>query len=518
MQKVDKSFHKKSQASIRHHTWALLFSFDKEYDNKRNFFVLDSSTLDGKDVLKPVGDNALQYWDSYRYVPYTDRVVSMECDRELEFPYSVQSSTAYVELNNIDNMFSARSNSPIEKYLKPSRPMKMFMGFKDEPLLQQFAGLTQGKPELDTTANTAKIQALDYLSEIFKLKLSDSVFGSNINTTDALSVLFKQFGIESNQMNLEKSSNVIPFLFFGEGDSAADAFRKIMQAEGGRLWIDEQGVIRFDKRNSIHNEVVFAFDESSISSLSVTHDTEIINRVNIVSNIREEQKLQIVHASSDNMSSTGAFIIPAGGTQTYNFNIDDPITGLIPPVLGKKIGSSWFQVRSKSKGLVLEGVQVKNIVQAVSSISIVFENTRSEDVILQSIELYGRPARVVDKINYDAYDQESIDKYGEHLLKVENDLFGRESRCQSFAYSILYSYSEFDAIIEMTVKGNPAIQLFDIIKVTTKKISGTFQIIKIVNKVSSREVSQVIKARRYDIRSYFILDRSVLNGSDILAL
>lgn len=521
MQKVSPSFHQKSQASVRHHSWALLFSFDKEFDNKSTFFTLDRSILNGKDILAPVGDNALQYWDFYRFTPYTDRLISMEWSRELEFPYSVQSCIATATLNNIDNYFSSHTGSPIDQYLIPSRPVKIFSGFDNEPFLQQFVGLTQDKPELDQDSNTAKFQALDYLSELFKLKLSDTISESNINTADALAMLFRQFGIEPNQFKLERGSNTIPFLFFSSGEDAAEVFRKIMQAEGGRLWIDEGGVIRFDRRTSIHNDIVFAFDESSISSLSVTRDTEIINRVLITSDIREKQQVQPVHAGSGKLSSASLsepVVIPAGGTEEYNFKIDDPVADLKSLVNGRVVGSSWFQVKTRSGGNIPSGVTVRSITRTVDSVSIVFENSNSYDAFLSAIEVYGAPAKVVDTINYDAYDQDSIDKYGEHLLKIENDLFGRESNCQSFAYAVLAAYSEFDAVIELTVKSNPALQLFDIIKVDTRKISGTFQITKIANSVSSSGVTQTLKARRHTIRSYFILDKSLLNGSDVLAL
>ena len=521
MQKVSPSFHQKSQASVRHHSWALLFSFDKEFDNKSTFFTLDRSLLNGKDILAPVGDKVLQYWDFYRFAPYTDRLISMEWSRELEFPYSVQSCIATVTLNNIDNYFSSHTGSPIDQYLIPSRPVKIFSGFNDEPFLQQFVGLTQDKPELDRDSNTAKFQALDYLSELFKLKLSDTISESNINTADALALLFRQFGIEPNQFKLERGSNTIPFLFFSSGEDAAEVFRKIMQAEGGRLWIDETGIFRFDRRTSIHNDIVFAFDESSISSLSVTRDTEIINRVTVTSNIREKQQIQPIHTGSGRLSEANlseAIVIPKGGTAEYSFRTDDPVAELVEPTNGRQVGTSWFSVRTRGGENIPGGVSIKKITRSASGVSIIFGNSNGYDAFLSAIEVYGAPAKIVDTIDYDAYDQDSIDKYGEHLLKIENDLFGRESNCQSFVYAVLAAYSEFDAVIELTVKSNPALQLFDIIKVDTRKISGTFQITKIASSVSSSGITQTLKARRHTIRSYFILDKSLLNGSDVLAL
>ena len=94
MQIVPTSFHDKSQAGIRKHRWSLLMSFDKDFDDSRTFFTLDASSLDGSDVLAPVGDNPIQFWDFYSYLPYTNRVISLEWSRQIDFPFSVQSPMA----------------------------------------------------------------------------------------------------------------------------------------------------------------------------------------------------------------------------------------------------------------------------------------------------------------------------------------------------------------------------------------------------------------------------------------
>jgi len=520
MQAVSPSFHQKSQAGIRKHRWSLAMSFDKEFDDSRTFFTLDSSTLDGTDVLSPVGDNPIQFWDFYSYTAYTDRVISLEWSREIDFPFSVQSSTASVVLNNFDNYFSSHTNSPINQYLIPGRPTKLFAGYENEPLLQQFVGLTQDKPELDQSARTAKFESLDYLNEIFKLELSESVAMSNVRTDEALAALLQQFGIESYQYVLARGRNVIPFLFLEEGKSAADAFRDIMQAEGGQLWIDEQGVIRFDQRLVPVDGPVFTFNESNISTISTTGDTEIINRVKITSNIRSVQQFQPIHAGSGELSSptlSQPVVIPAGSTGLYQIKLTDPLAGYSEPALGYLSGDSWFTTTTVGGTPVITGTSVTDSSISINTLTLTFTNVNLFDVYIDAIEVYGEPAKIVDTINYEAFDQDSIDEYGEHLLPIENDLFGSESNCESFAYTVIDAYSQFDSIIEMSVKGNPALQLGDIIWVDTTKITGQFQIIKISNSINPGGVDQIIKAKRYNPREWFMLNTSTLDGTDVLA-
>lgn len=520
MQAVSPSFHAKSQAGIRKHRWSLAMSFNKEFDDSRTFFTLDASMLDGTDVLAPVGDNPIQFWDFYEYVVYTDRAISLEWEREIDFPFSVQSSTATTILNNFDNYFSSHTNSPINQYLIPGRPVKIFSGYDGEPLLQQFVGLTQDKPELDQSARTAKFSSADYLTEIFKLQLSESIAMSNVRTDEVLAALFEQFGIESYQYELARGRNKIPFLFLQEGDSAADVIRAIMQAEGGQLWIDEQGIIRFDQRLAPAEGPGFTFNDSNVVSITTTEDTEIINRVTIKSNIRAVQQLQPIHAGSGELSSptlSDPIAIAAGGTGTYSIKLSDPLNSYDEPVNGFLSGDSWFTVTKKDGTSVPSGVSVTSSSLSVSTLTLTFTNANLYDIYMNAIEVYGEPAKVVDTIDYEAFDQDSIDQYGEHLLAIENDMFGSESNCESFAYTVIDAYSQFDSIIEMSVKGDPALQLSDIIWVDTTKIAGQFQIIKISNSISPDGVTQVLKAKRYDPRHWFMLDVSLLDGTDILA-
>lgn len=520
MQTVSSTFHQKSQAGIRKHKWSVLFSFDKEFDDTRTFFTLDSSVLDDVDVLAPVDDNPIQYWDYYSYDTYTDRVMSLEWEREIAFPYSIQASSCNVVLNNIDNYFSSYTNSPINQYLKPGRPMKVLSGYDGEPLLQQFVGITQEKPELDQTARTAKFVSLDYLSEIFKLNLSESIAMTDVRTDEALAALFEQFGIEPFQYSLAVGRNTIPFLFLEEGKSAADAFRDIMQAEGGQLWIDEQGIIRFDQRLVTATGPVFTFNESSISSLSTTGDTEIVNRVKITSNIREVQDLQPIHYGSGELSNptlSEPIILASGAEFTYEIKLDAPLFSYNEPTLGREVGDSWFTAATTGGANVTGSVSVIDSTLTINTLKLTFKNDNAYNVYINAVEVYGEPAKVIDTLVYEAFDQDSIDVYGEHLLEINNDMFGSEANCESFAYTIIDAYSEFDSIIEINVKNNPALQLGDIIWVDTTKIEGQFQIIKISDSIGPNGVNQVLKAKRYNPRYWFILDVSSLDGTDVMA-
>src|SRR6187402_2358487 len=130
MQTVSPAFHAMAQNSVIPIDWQFNVSFEKNFDDAVTFFTLGVSELNGLDVLGPSDDNPIQEWDKYEYLPYGDRVITLEWDRTLDFPYSVQAAIADVVLNNYDDYFTPRSTSPIEEYILPKRPMRIYTGFR----------------------------------------------------------------------------------------------------------------------------------------------------------------------------------------------------------------------------------------------------------------------------------------------------------------------------------------------------------------------------------------------------
>src|SRR5690606_14970933 len=93
---------------------------------------------------------------------------------------------------------------------------------------------------------------------------------------------------------------------------------------------------------------VFTFNESNISAISTTEDTEIINRVSIISNIRAVQDAQPIHAGSGELSSptlSEPVVIPASSSGEYNIKLADPLAGYSEPTIGFTSGDSWFTVQ-----------------------------------------------------------------------------------------------------------------------------------------------------------------------------
>lgn len=518
MQTVSDEFHQIAQNGIRPHDWRLRISFDKQFDDEIEWATWDTSVWDGGDLWKPSDDNPLQEWDYYTYEDYSDRVVDMEWSREIDFPYSVQSAIADFTLNNYDNYFTPDSGSPVDGYVLPKRPVRMYSGFKTTGVIQQFVGITQRMPVLDSSEKTAAFHALDFLSEMFAMPLEETVAMANVTTDEVLDALFQQFGLTDSQYVLAKGRNKIPFLFFEKGKNAGNAFRELMQAEGGNLWLDEQGIIRFEQRLLPIDEPVMTFNDSNTESVTATGDSEIINTVRVRCDVREVQEFQPVYSSSDEFGGTlflEPIVVPANGSKFVTIDLQDPLLTASTPTIGHKSNDSWFTVVNNTGGVVSSDVSVGLTNLRQNNYVMLFENDNAFPVTLDKLEVWGEPAKIIDEIRYEAYDEDSVAAYGEQLLEIENNMFGSESNCESFALTIIDAYKDFNPIIELSVKGDPSQQNGDIIDVDTRDFQGEYKVIKTTITMRNSRATHTIKARRYTPRNWAFWDVSTWDGGDL---
>lgn len=515
MQIVPTAFQQLADADVQPNSWGLRISFDKEFDPDITFFTLDVSQLNGPDILGPNEDNPLQAWDYYEYVNYTDRVVMLSWDRELEFPFSVVSAMADIELNNYDDYFTPGATSPIEEYIIPKRPLRILSGFNNT-VIPQFVGLTQKMPEITDSSKTASFHALDFLTQIYEMKITSTIAMRDVRTNEVLANIFEQFGLAPTQYNLAKGRNVIPFLFFERNTvTAGQVIRQLMQAEMGLLWLDELGIIQFRPRLELATSPIYSFDESNVVDISTPNDSEIINKVVINSELREVQEYQTIFIKAE--SSGDFFVIGPGDTRVFEAQLTDPSISAVSPTLGEASAVSWFTAKDSVGNPVSSDITVDDTELRTNSYDITFTNNNSFAIEIAKMEIWGEPAKVYDRIEYTAVEQPSVDKYEEQILEIANPFIQSVSQCESIALTILHEYSEHTSIVELTVKGNPALQLGDIVELDARTYSGEYSITRVANKIQEGLYEQRLKLRRYAPDDWFVLNVSQLNGDDILA-
>lgn len=520
MQTVTQSFHDRAQGEIVPLDWGVSISFSKEFDDSVEFFTFDQSEFNGIDLLAPNDDNPIQQWDYYEYVPYTNRLISMEWTREIEFPYSVSAAIGDFSLNNFDDYFTPGSGSPIDEFILPKRPVRLYAGYTGTETLQQFVGITEKAPIRDENTKIVSFHALDFLSVIFTLELNETIAMQDVTTDVVLAAIFTQFGISPSAYSLAQGRNRIPFLFFERGKNAGNAIRDLMQAEMGNLWIDEQGIIRFEQRLQPVETPVMVFDSGNVIDISSTGEDQIINYVKITSEVREVQNFQPIFSNAREPGTAfvqvgDVFTIPANSSRPFASDLEDPALTAEEPTLGTETDNSWFTAVDSAGNPVTSNISVTGSVLNTNQFITFIQNNNSFPIIIDQMEVWGEPAKIVNTINYTAKDTDSIAKYEEQVLEINNNFFGNYSNCDSFALTVLDAYSEHDPVIEMTVKGDFSLQLGDIIDVDARSFVGEYKVTSITNVIYPYQTK--IKASRYTPKDWFTFDVDEFDSPALLA-
>ena len=525
MQTTTDRFHQLASGSVIPIDWNVLMSFTKRRRDDLDWFTLDVSELDGDDILATLDDNPTQVWDAYEWLNISDKIIDMRFERSIRFPYNVQAASAEVHLSNTDHFFTHTDRhtalSPIGEYILPKRPLRLFLGMRGETNLPQFVGLTQTMPNYSDDGTTLRWSALDFLTEIGDLDLRSVIMMRDARTDQVIAAILEQFGMTPEQYSLSPANNTIPFVLFDSGMNAGNALRRLVQAENGALWLDEQGIIRFTTRAGVLGKhPVMYFDKKNIIDIKPSRHDRIINTVKIRSDIRVVQPFQTIFSMDNNNgysrpANDDQWRVPANSTMKAWLSFEDPAWTTANLVFNGANTSSWFTAKSLAGQAITSGVNANGTLFQ-NSYKIVFTNSNSQPVSIDELELWGEPARVVDTIVLDVAETNSVEKYGIKKLEItDNNFFGSYANADAFAFDILTKHSGFSNSIEMTVKGNPALQVSDVITVG-HKYAGDYIITGISVRVSAGMMETIITADKHEVVEPFILDISQLDGEDRL--
>lgn len=511
MQTVTAAFNQRANKAMRKLTHRALMSFPRAYNATISFFTIGVSTIGGADIIKGDG-NVVAEWDKYQYDDYSYRIKSIEVTRTEEMVNSTTLAQADIVLENHDNYFTPSRGSTIQNYILPYRPVKLFGGFGEEAI-PQFVGLTEKMPTIDEKAKTASFHCIDFMYSLFNRPLDSAVMYQNKRTDEILASLLVAFGITPTQYNFDYGYNIVKFAFFDKGQKFGDVVKELMEAEMGRFFMDEQGVIRFKNRQNYSSSVQWFFNTSNIIDIQTATQDDIINVVTVTANVRE------VQAKQKYWELQSATLIPANGSVDVWADFNDPVTSVDAPLYITSATTSLYTTNTAQDG---SGDQVpSNISRSVQlfakSYKMTFTNTNAFPVYLTSLELYATPATVVKQIYVRQADSASVAKYDERVLDIENDFINNEGDANSKALIILDDYAAYANQYILTVKGNPALQIGDVVNVNVWGFSGTYAITKIVNRWADGKFSQQLTVRKKTFRTFFTIGVSTVGGSDVIA-
>lgn len=511
MQITTSQFEERANAAMRPLSWGALMSFAKAYLPDVEFFTIGVSVIGGSDIIKGDG-NVIQESDKYQYDDYSYRIKSIEITRQEEPLNSVTMAMADITMENHDNYFTPNGGSIIEDFILPYRPVKLYLGFGGENV-QQIAGLTEKMPVVDEKSKRVSFHIVDFFYSLMNRPLDESVMLQNVTTDEAYATLMDLVGVLPTQYDFDPGFNVIGFVYFQKGMKFGDAVRMLMEAEIGRAYMDETGMHIFKNRQNFSDVPVWHFDKSNVFDIKTRVEDDIVNVVEVKSNVRE------VQANQKLWELEGVEVIPANGSLEKWADFDDPIVEADDPEYITVADTSLYATNTLDDGSgdpVTTDISVSTSVFA-QSMKITFTNDNAFDVYLTAMEIFARPAKVVKQVYVREQDDASVAKYDERVLTIENDFINNESDAYSKAMIILGDQAEYGGINEMTVRGNPAIQIGDAVSCSIPGYAGTYIVSKIVSRLADARFTQVLTLKKKVFQTYFTIGISTIGGEDVIA-
>ncbi len=524
---VSPSFHEKAFGQVINPIVMLYLSFEKQL-NLGSFFRLDQSQLNGPDILMGSDEDVpAQNWNFYNYTDFSDRLVEIEWSRSLEFPYQIQCGMMDFTLENTDGYFIPLNPlSTIGEYNLPSRPVKLYATYNKAPeVISQFVGLTQGLPDVQEGSKTVDYHAVDFLYDICNQSLSTFIAMRDVTTDKVIAKILEAYGLSPQQYQLATGRYKIPFVSFDIGEDAGTALKKLVQSEGGFMWLDEKGIVRFETSASINSDtdIVANLTDYDIISLEASGESDIINHVQITADIREVQEWQEVYSKSNSSTDrnfSSLWTVPAHGTLEVRCGLSDPCYDVVAPTLGKSSSVSWFTAQDSSLNEIKTGVTARGVL-STNAYTVTFTNTLGYSVEITEMKLWGEPAKVVNQLYYDAYDDESVEKYGDHLLEItDNAFFQTLYQADHYGRTIISNKKDYGRVITATIKGDFSFQLMDMIEITTssQQYDGVYRIQSIHYTFSANSglVTELSLIGASIQQGAFTLNISQLNSEDLI--
>lgn len=515
MQSVSNRFNDRANGTMRPLSWRTLMSFPKAFEEDVDFFTIGVSTIGGLDIIKGEGD-VIQEWDKYQYDDYSNRIISLEVTRQEEAVNSVALAMADIKFHNTDDYFTPNAGSSIEDFILPYRPAKLYMGFGSENV-PVFTGLTDKMPTVDERGKTASFHLIDFMHSLFNRPLDRTIILERVRTDQALEELMDAAGILPTQYDFDIGYNIIDFVFFEKDTKFGDAVKELMEAEMGRFYMDEQGIIRFKNRQNYLSTPVWNFDRSNVLEAKTKTQDDIINVVEIKAQVRQVQALQKY------WELQSAFVIPANSSIELWADFEDPVTSVDDPEYISVADTSLFTTNTLEDGTgnaVPSGISVTTT-QFAKSFLMEFTNSNAYAVYITTLELFATPAKIVKEIYVREQDDASVAQYDERVLTIENNFINNEDDAYSKARIMLGDWANYGGVNEMVVKGNPALEIGDPIGSTVDGYAGTYVISKIINKFlktgNGIQFTQILTVKKHEFETYFTIGVSTIGGTDVIA-
>jgi hypothetical protein len=519
MQSVSGSYLAGSVARVRKVVAKIEISWTRALAAGLGYFTIGVSTIGGSDRIRgegnPINENSI-----YDFSDESTYVQSVEIDRYSDgVVFSVARAVIDIVLDNNSDRFTPGSTSPIASYIRPNRIIKASFGFTQNSVstyLQNFVGLVVDYPKIDKVSKTISLHGLDFAYIIWDSTVKNTVMFVDSTADQIISYLLQSQGLASSLISFDVGVNVIPFAYFEKGDKLGNIISKLCEAEMARFYVDEQGLFKFKTRDSWnkppYDSPIFTITDAMVVSEKQPDVSSIINAVEITGLPREVEQNQFLYAL-DSIRQIGP-----GATLEFFVNFDDPIYTLETPT---KYGDTSFYKAGYSQDAADDSatafIELAGYDVFSKAVKVTFRNNDpSNTIYLTQLTLWGQPAIIIGGdagVQVRVTDDDSIDEFGEQLVKINNDFIQSSDYAQSYGNVILADRADAEDYLVLTIMGLPQLQIGD--RVTRNSYQYTIVRNKIRLTMDDGMTQELTIVRRA-IETYFRIGVSTISGPDII--
>ena len=531
MQKVSPSFIEKVKAPVKQTDFAVMIAWDKKFSSGADFFTLDKSTADGGDFLKG-NDDTITLFDKYYYYNESCFVKNFKITKKVSnYSWGVVSAQATITLNNGSNRFLPGKSEKIGDYIKAGRPIKIMTGY-DGQMITNFIGFT-GQPVINIVEQTVEINAFDAITYL-DTRVSKLPAFVNKYAHEIIRDLLLEQGLEEYQFDIDESKQERIGYLPVSGREVTNILSEIAESEMALFFVDETGILRFWNRTHFYEEesACYGFNFSNLRDLSIK-STPIINSVRVISKPYKIQKRQKIWELDQGSDET---LIKSGKSIDIFANFKDGEDGFYgveieTPSSTQEANKSYYKATKSSDGTgEAVNVSLTSFYNFGSSYKMTFKNNSEASCYISKIKIFGIPAKPSKTISEKIENIDSVKQYGANpdtstgigseILKIENKLIQDEDSARAVAANIVKLYSSPNSRFILKNFFVPHLQLGDAVEL---KINGMENILscyimgyELAGGVNAN-FRQTLEVEERPKSKYFQLDRSELDGGDILA-
>lgn len=487
------AFNNVTTAYTRKIKWFLKVSW-KRATRAAGFAVVGTSVVDGTDIVQGL-DGVLTELDQFIYFDETDHLIRFEWDRVLQEPLGgMAMAIGNLLLENTDGRFTPNNNATIGTAILPNRPLQMFIGFLVgtlEKTVPIFKGLTR-QPREHKPDSTSEIECYDYIKFLDEYPLETTIY-TDQRSDQIIAAILATVGFGSSQYELDEGLNTIGFAWFKKGDTAGKAIRQICEAEEAVFYQDEGGKLRFENRRhfnaSPHNISVWDIEPDDIIRWEYDESTSIINRV-----IVRATPLEVGTPETEIWKDPVEEVIERGQTLTIWAEFQNPINALVAPVV-----TTDYTAFTETAGA---GTNVSSDIDIdatlfTTTVKLEITNNSFATAYVNFLRLRGTPVIPSGEIVQQFAETDSIDKYGDHQLEIQNDFIDDSSFAQYLAAAIVRKYKEPFKRLLLTVQGIPQIQLRDKVRVRDPQTNSykDYRLMRIQGSLDGGLLTQILTLR-----------------------